>query len=74
MDPMWRYERYDPDELAEKMMTAIVLGVVSMEESGLVRTDEDRALWRRMARSVKNTLALGAELTYSVDDDDAEDE
>ncbi len=71
IDDPWRYTRRDPDELEEKMVTAIVLGG-GPDTSDLVTNDEERALWMRLARSVAWVQEQGFMVSYSVPDDDVE--
>lgn len=72
MTERFRYNRYDPDEQLEKMTAAITLGV-DPDDSGLVRTDEDRKLWRRLARSIAAGQREGLMIVLSHRDDDDEE-
>ena len=55
----------DRDELLEKMLTAITIGV-DPDDSGLVRNAADRRLWRRLARSVAAVKREGMVVEYMV--------
>jgi hypothetical protein len=68
----WDYSIPDPAERDEKMMSAI-LGGVDMED--FVVNDDERAQWRRFARSIAWVQQQGFMPVYefgSLDDDDVE--
>jgi hypothetical protein len=70
----WDYSQPDPAELPEKMMTSIILGT-DMDDSGLVTNDEERAMWRAIARSIAWVQQQGLMPVYEfgrLDDDDVE--
>lgn len=73
LDDVWREDgEMDPYERVERMMGSIMAGG-DPEESDLVRNPEERALWRRLARSIATLQREGVEIVYSVPDDDADD-
>lgn len=65
----WSDNEPDPYERMEKMVTSIVLGT-DMEESGLVRNDDERAIWRKLARGVAAIQREGLMVVYSIRDDE----
>src|SRR3712207_7963529 len=62
----WRHDSndLDPYERVEKMVTSIALGG-DMEESGLARNKEERALWRRDRKSTRLNSSH-ANISYAV--------